>query len=113
MGYRKKCLSEKGRCCVECGADENIEVHHIDRDRGNNSIENLVPMCYGCHMDVHSSTGGLGRWRKQLKDETSGTSLAIKLDDEQYERARAVKQDLGVTWAEFIGHAADELDETE
>jgi len=40
-------------------------------------------------------------------------TLNITLDDEQYERARAVKQDLGVAWAEFIGHAADELDETE
>ena len=38
-------------------------------------------------------------------------TLNITLDDEKYERASAVKQDLGVTWAEFIALATDELDD--
>lgn len=30
-----------------------IHIHHIDRDKKNNSIENLVPVCASCHKHRH------------------------------------------------------------
>jgi hypothetical protein len=38
-------------------------------------------------------------------------TLNITLDDETYRDARQVKDDLGVTWPEFVEVAADELGE--
>ncbi len=40
--------------CAHCGALELIEVHHIDRDITNNSLDNLQPLCKDCHKRVHS-----------------------------------------------------------
>jgi len=38
------------------------------------------------------------------------THLNIALDDSAAERVRAVKEDLGLTWAEFVAEAADTLE---
>jgi len=46
---------DKG-CCVLCGvsyADRAVYLHHIDRNRKNNVVENFVCLCYGCHRLVH------------------------------------------------------------
>lgn len=38
--------------CVRCGAECEV-IHHVDRDRNNNEIENLQPLCSDCHRFVH------------------------------------------------------------
>lgn len=43
----------KDRCEV-CGAIIDLEVHHKDEDRTNNSPENLITLCESCHQRVHS-----------------------------------------------------------
>jgi len=42
--------------CKECGIDNPIvlQVHHIDRNRKNNSLLNLVILCANCHLIAHS-----------------------------------------------------------
>ena len=52
--YRQKCLDAKGRSCVICGDETDIEVHHIDGNRDNNDIENLVPLCGDHHSAIHN-----------------------------------------------------------
>jgi hypothetical protein len=39
------------------------------------------------------------------------TTLNITLDDDVAEYARTVKDDLGVTWAEYVEEAAEALEE--
>jgi hypothetical protein len=41
--------------CARCGYDNSLvlEVHHKDRDRENNSIENLEVLCANCHKLEH------------------------------------------------------------
>lgn len=42
--------------CSRCGYSEfscGIDIHHIDKDRGNNEKENLVPLCASCHRALH------------------------------------------------------------
>jgi predicted HNH restriction endonuclease len=43
------------KVCNSCKTkDERIlAVHHIDKDKFNNSLENLVWLCHNCHFLVH------------------------------------------------------------
>jgi len=52
--YRKRCLEAKGRECSVCEAGGSVLVHHIDGDRSNNDLENLVPLCEKHHRHVHA-----------------------------------------------------------
>lgn len=41
--------------CLLCGLSEKrvLLVHHVDRDRTNSSLQNLVWLCANCHFLVH------------------------------------------------------------
>ena len=39
--------------CSNCGSSNRIHIHHIDLDRLNNSINNLMPLCNSCHNKAH------------------------------------------------------------
>ena len=43
---------DEGRC-QDCGTDSNIVVHHVDGDRKNNRMENLLTLCTACHGRLH------------------------------------------------------------
>ena len=51
----KPLIDLRGHRCENCGLTEwlglpiNLEVHHIDGDRTNNSLENLQLLCPNCH----------------------------------------------------------------
>ena len=63
--YREIAFVEYGEVCQVCGSDNDIQVHHIDGDRGNNDIDNLRPLCSDHHEDEHD-THGVGGSRKNL-----------------------------------------------
>lgn len=42
------------RRCVECGAMDDLCVHHIDGNHGNDSLDNLQWMCMSCHSRLHA-----------------------------------------------------------
>lgn len=41
--------------CADCGERNRrkLQVHHLDHDRKNNSIENLILVCYMCHALIY------------------------------------------------------------
>jgi len=41
------------RVCETCGFSGRVEVHHINKDRDNNTRENLKILCRKCHNKVH------------------------------------------------------------
>ena len=43
----------KQAVCEVCGSVSNIDVHHIDGDPHNNSVDNLQLLCRSCHMKAH------------------------------------------------------------
>ena len=45
---------DKGKCTI-CGlfAIKTNQVHHIDGNPSNNSMENLATICYECHITKH------------------------------------------------------------
>jgi hypothetical protein len=53
-GYRYRCLREKEHRCVGCGVEDGLVVHHINGDRDDNRLENLIPVCRGCHSKIHT-----------------------------------------------------------
>lgn len=52
--YRKRALETYGSRCRICGYDIEpvLQVHHIDSDRTNNNIKNLVVLCPTHHKEV-------------------------------------------------------------
>ncbi|GIR61625.1 MAG: HNH endonuclease signature motif containing protein [Deltaproteobacteria bacterium] len=46
--------------CARCGKDcsnpsnsrDLLQVHHIDENPGNNQLENLIPLCSVCHLQI-------------------------------------------------------------
>lgn len=48
-------IALRGRRCENCGLEEwlgqpiNLQIHHIDGDRTNNSLDNLKLLCPNCH----------------------------------------------------------------
>jgi len=39
--------------CEKCWDTDQLQVHHIDRDALNNTLSNLVKICFICHMKEH------------------------------------------------------------
>ncbi len=41
--------------CEKCGTSDMriLAVHHVDKNRGNNKLENLSWLCHNCHHLVH------------------------------------------------------------
>lgn len=69
MNYREKCIREKGNDCFLCDSPEEIEVHHIDGDRQNNDIDNLIPVCKDCHNNIHNSQTSIHKeWSEKYEE---------------------------------------------
>lgn len=46
----------KKNSCERCGYDKYksvLQVHHVDHNRENNSIDNLLTLCPNCHFEEH------------------------------------------------------------
>ena len=59
-GNRAKALERDDYTCQRCGSQEDLHVHHKDgngvtspRESRNNTIDNLLTLCRGCHTRVH------------------------------------------------------------
>lgn len=54
--YREIAFKAYGKLCSVCGYNKIsnvLEVHHIDRNRSNNSVDNLSVLCPNCHQENH------------------------------------------------------------
>lgn len=60
--FRKIALGELGleEVCSSCGSKENLCVHHKDKNRTNNTVENLLILCKPCHTSHHNRSGDCG-----------------------------------------------------
>ncbi|PYX74320.1 MAG: hypothetical protein DMG72_10425 [Acidobacteria bacterium] len=54
---REQVLQRDGWKCQCCGTRSNLEVHHKEfrSQGGDDSEENLITLCAGCHSLVHRS----------------------------------------------------------
>lgn len=54
QAYVRICFRVHEKRCIACGENRIVEVHHIDGNHSNNSIENLAPLCPTHHQYMHS-----------------------------------------------------------
>lgn len=107
--YRNKCLREKDEICEICGSDENILVHHLDGDRSNNAIENLVPVCDGCHRQIHNKNPEVAEYVRKLGFEPREREhTSIEVTDEVWERLNLRKTRPGMTFNDVLRNLLDE-----
>lgn len=95
--YRKKCLRQKLQCCAACGYSKHLfclVVHHIDEDRENDDLDNLIPMCRSCHRRVHNTSSYGGRI-DELSEELQ--SEVVELPDSVADCARDVRDEQGLS----------------
>lgn len=61
--YRQNAWKVFDKKCYDCGiTDERVLViHHIDGNRKNGLISNLIPVCHNCHCIRHINLSGDGR----------------------------------------------------
>lgn len=54
--YRKIAFRNNEKICSKCGYSDAraIVIHHKDRNRENNNLENLEVLCANCHLIEHS-----------------------------------------------------------
>ena len=55
LNYRKTAFDAYPHICATCGWDEDeriLEVHHIDSNRSNCKLNNLVILCPTCHRKI-------------------------------------------------------------
>jgi len=65
--------------CIACDAPTHLQIHHIDGDHGNNSLDNLALLCVSCHTEAETKS----RSARQLKPDEIKHSR-----DRVYERTR-------------------------
>ena len=54
--YRAIAYRSYEKVCKICGYKEYpeiLQVHHIDENRNNNKVENLMVVCPNCHSKIH------------------------------------------------------------
>jgi 5-methylcytosine-specific restriction endonuclease McrA len=51
-----------GHCerCLHDGSESRLEVHHKNRDKHDQRLENLEILCHRCHMQEHAEAGETG-----------------------------------------------------
>lgn len=61
-GYREKARRDFDGTCDHCGdpvAWDDVEVHHVDRRKGNDNRDNLARLCHECHVAAHHGSDPL------------------------------------------------------
>jgi len=50
---RIKVMEKFHHKCIFCGSNINLQIHHIDTNRKNNELKNLLLVCILCHRKCH------------------------------------------------------------
>lgn len=72
--YRKTCFEKYKHKCLICNETKIIDVHHLDGNRNNNDVTNLIPLCPTHHMYLHRGQKNL-IWGKIQTEIKTGSGL--------------------------------------
>jgi len=56
-----KIISRADGLCEYCNKKGEV-IHHKNKNHGDNRLENLQFLCQKCHMSLHNTGEGNGRW---------------------------------------------------
>lgn len=62
--YRQPCLTHNGKSCILCEFSDVVVVHHLDHNRKNNNLQNLVTLCPNHHALAHKK-----EFREQIEQQ--------------------------------------------
>ena len=107
-------IALRGRKCEHCGLTRwleqpiNLQIHHIDGDHTNNSLDNLQLLCSNCHSYTPNFCKNINQ-KRYVSDEEFVTSLRgsksirqallfldLKITGSNYERARYLIEIYGI-----------------
>jgi hypothetical protein len=92
--------------CAACGVSEDEYREKTGRslDEHHTSYENdmTVPLCRSCHREVHNNEEH--ELHPVDEDPEAGTSVALELSDEDFEKLKEWKDDRGLTWKGVLKH---------
>lgn len=62
--------TKKEQICTLCKTDDKriLIVHHKDKNRYNNNVENLIWLCHNCHYLIHHYSNDQKRLNTQMND---------------------------------------------
>ena len=87
VGYRVKCLAQKINACNVCGTTDDLLVHHVNGERSDNRLENLVPLCRECHGKVHAASSPEGVI-EDLQSRLPSSSLCFTPSESEHSQFR-------------------------
>lgn len=60
----RRAIEDEGRplICERCGSTATLEIHHINRNVRDNSLDNLEVICRPCHMEEHGHDSAADHW---------------------------------------------------
>jgi hypothetical protein len=76
------------RICQRCGKDEKenkhrLSIHHIDYDKKNNDVRNLITLCGKCHAKTNSKRDNWKRYFQKLHELRYSPTLQETVRDKQ------------------------------
>lgn len=89
--YKKLCSTFNNMICNNCFSRRSfkdnfhIEVHHIDGDKKNNRIENLIPLCANCHKEDHLHKRNENEHLEEVKNYVSRMRSLIENSTPKFE----------------------------
>jgi len=82
--------------CADCGKPFK-DVHHLDLNTENNKLDNLLPLCFQCHISRHVSIGK--RRNPRIKKRTL---ICLELLPEEKDQLIKICEFLNITMVEFV-----------
>ena len=85
MSHRTYHKTVKQQCEI-CNKKRSLNVHHIDEDRMNNAVGNLITVCTSCHAGIHNRSNMVAFYDDVISVEHSGVSEVydIEMDSENH-----------------------------
>ena len=54
--------------CQLCSCSPSLHVHHIDYNRDNNTVLNLITLCHSCHSKTNGKADKRAAWTKHFRE---------------------------------------------
>jgi 5-methylcytosine-specific restriction endonuclease McrA len=67
-----------GSKCTVCGSQERLQLHHKDKNRKNNLLDNIELLCYACHRKAHGARVSVSKMPKLTIILTSETNRKLR-----------------------------------
>jgi len=90
--YRRIAFTAYPAHCDCCHSTDALHVHHRNKDRSNNSVENLQILCPPCHVKAHKTEPKTGLDAPKTATFLINTGLKFKTNREARRRGISVSE---------------------